>query len=1066
MRRRRVRKVLVWGFLFVASVLAGAIGFAYTYITDSDTLAALIRDEAPRYLPGTRLQVDRVLLRPLVGDVELRGTTLWQRIDGANVAAVSIPWLQIRSDFRSLLWGKIATREVVVAQPVLRLRRRADGTWNLQGLLADPWPKTNLPKPTVTVSKGEIVLTDGPKPGPILSDVWLKVEPLGDGSYKFEGSGRGVVFERMALAGTFQPKTGRLVLSQGDLTAVTISDALKGRMPSAAREAMEKAGLERGEVDFSLRHLTRDPGAAVPLDYEVDITLRDGAWKCPKLPFPLAGVSATATVTPGRVKIEKGEGNDGKTVVRMGPSWLSADDVAGGPMDLDLRVEHLDLDERLKATTPAKLLKLWDDFSPPGRKNLGQVDASARVTRGRAGDEAKYALDVDVRDVAITYFQFKYPLEHVRGKLICKDKKILVKNFSTLSVGGRPLTCDGTIDDPGPNAVVKLVFHSDAMPVDETLLAALPPEASKVVREFRPEGSVRGDAVVTRVPSPGGDPRGKVRVDAELDMNEGCSIRWKGLPYPIRNLAGHLTLHPDQWIFKGMKGANNHAKIAGEGEVRQVTPGKFAVDLTLSGADLPFDRQLRESLPREWEKTWGVLNPVGSARVDARIVLGPGKPDDYKFTITPDPDTYVHLRLVPAPGTEVLSRSGDGTVVLPKMEGVTGTFKFDNGVVTMTDVDFTFRQAPVHLASGQVTLRNDGSFNLVANDLAIRGLRLESELRKIMPPVMAQFARKLDDGKTFFAHGNMAIGWSGGVNDPAVCSWDHARVVFNDNAIAAGIPIEHIQGEVRDVEGRFDGRALALKGVVDLESVDIRGQHLTHLSTPLTVGRDKASLTSVAADFLGGKLYGDVSVTLDATPRYEATVKIDGARLEDYARTVVGHQDYKGEVYARGTITGLGQDLKTIQGEGEVHVMRGDFSKLPIYVKLINPLNTILRPKRGGFDAADMTFTIANGQALLEPIKLTSDTLSLEGSGTVNRLGSLDVQFKAVLGRDESGLLRGLNDALRLVEGQIYVIHVGGTAALPKITLGPLPGVTRGAGAVFRKLGDRREAKSADGSRR
>src|SRR3954471_6370154 len=123
-RRSRMRKILLWGFVFVASVLAGAIGFAYTYITDSETLATLIRDEAPRYLPGARVDVDRVTLRPLVGDVDLKQTTVWQKLDGKNFAALTIPWVQVRSDFRSLLWGKLSTREVVVAQPRLRIKPR------------------------------------------------------------------------------------------------------------------------------------------------------------------------------------------------------------------------------------------------------------------------------------------------------------------------------------------------------------------------------------------------------------------------------------------------------------------------------------------------------------------------------------------------------------------------------------------------------------------------------------------------------------------------------------------------------------------------------------------------------------------------------------------------------------------------------------------------------------------------------------------------------------------------------------------------------------------------------
>ena len=65
--------------------------------------------------------------------------------------------------------------------------------------------------------------------------------------------------------------------------------------------------------------------------------------------------------------IETAEGHDGKTVVRLDKSRLSASDPVLGPMDLNVRVEHLELDERLKAKTPKKLFKFWDDFSPADR---------------------------------------------------------------------------------------------------------------------------------------------------------------------------------------------------------------------------------------------------------------------------------------------------------------------------------------------------------------------------------------------------------------------------------------------------------------------------------------------------------------------------------------------------------------------------------------------------------------------------------------------------------------------------------------------------------------------------
>ena len=107
------------------------------YVTDSTTLAALIEAEIPRYLPGSRLVLGKVKNRLYWGEINLSHLSLMQTIDRKPFQAARIHWMRVRHDARAMLQGKVVLREVTVAWPVLRLRHRADGTWNLQGLLAE-----------------------------------------------------------------------------------------------------------------------------------------------------------------------------------------------------------------------------------------------------------------------------------------------------------------------------------------------------------------------------------------------------------------------------------------------------------------------------------------------------------------------------------------------------------------------------------------------------------------------------------------------------------------------------------------------------------------------------------------------------------------------------------------------------------------------------------------------------------------------------------------------------------------------------------------------------------------
>ena len=169
------------------------------------------------------------------------------------------------------------------------------------------------------------------------------------------------------------------------------------------------------------------------------------------------------------------------------------------------------------------------------------------------------------------------------------------------------------------------------------------------------------------------------------------------------------------------------------------------------------------------------------------------------------------------------------------MENVRGRFDFDNGKVAMRDVNFFFHGAPVQFASGEVMVEDSGRFALAVSDLWVKEIRLDSSLRNIMPPLMAQFALRLDDGRPFTARGNLQIGWSGVAGELAWCRFDKTRAVFIDNIIKAGIPLEHIQGQLEEVSGWSNGQAVEVQGIVRLGSVSLLGQQITELESPFQV---------------------------------------------------------------------------------------------------------------------------------------------------------------------------------------------------------------------------------------
>jgi hypothetical protein len=1063
---RRVAKFLFWTLLVLAAIVGGAAWFAYALVTDSETAARLIRAHAVRFLPGSALEMGKPNIGLLRGEVKIKDIALKQRIDGEPFVTAKVPWLSLRLDPRQLLHGKVVPREIDVSHPNLRLRRRKDGTWNLQGLLADPLPAVAIENPPpIVIRNGTVELVrddEGAKAPPapaapgdggvaILRDVMLRVEAAEGGRFHFEGTARGDLFDRLTLEGSIDPATGDVALT-GELSGLTLSEHLRRRLPAEARPAFDALALVRGEIDLEVARLAFHPRApaARRLDYDVLARLHGGVWECPMLPFPINDLSATVAIREGLVTIRHAEGYNGRSTVRAEGS-LAVACAGDAPFDLSLEVVNLELDQELREKTPAQFAELWDVFKP-----RGNVDASLRLVRHEADGPVDVKATVFCRDVAAVYRHFPYPLEHMSGRLDLDNRKLEV-DLKCL-IGEKPASMKGTIDDPGPDAVVRLDIRAESVPIDAAFMAALPPDVFKVVDRFHPSGSVRARVHVFRQPLVGPEikpkPEGQLTIDAILDLNPRCEITWADLPYPVRNLTGRLKLHPDLWEFENMRGHNGEEVITGNGRVQKLNepdlPGgepPLKIDLRIQAENLPFSEHLRKALQPAWQKTWAIINPTGSCDVDATIHIAPSRPDVTHIVISPRAESAVRL-VVPRP-PESGSGGGQIGVIELRMEDARGRFEFDNGKVAMKDVTFFFHGAPVRFTSGEVEVEDSGRFALAVNDLWIKDIRFDPGLRNIMPPFMALCAVRLDDGRPFTARGDLRIGWSGVPGEPAWCSWARTRVVFVDNSLKAGIPLEHIQGQLEQVSGWSDGRALEVHGIVRLASVSLMGQQVTELESPFHVERGLARLDDLRGRLLGGELTGKGMISLNDTPKYSTTLALRGAELQEFAKTQRGRQSYRGTLDAALELSGLGVDVRSVQGKGEAHIAQGDLGELPMVLRIAKFLNINLSPMasprntgKSAFDSADVAFRVVNGEAILDPIKFTGSAFSLQGRGTRDPLGNLDLRFKVLYGRDQYHV-PVISDVVRELSGQLFIVRVAGPSSSPKYELVPLPPVTR-----------------------
>jgi AsmA-like C-terminal region len=1037
--RRRLRKAAAWGFLLVLAVTLGGAIAAYFYATDSETLSELVRREAPRFLPGCRVDVAKVRVRPFLGEILVTNLLVSESDETVGQAARIL----VKYDPWAMTKGRFEPREVVVNKPLLRLRRRLDGSWNLQGLLADPWPVPmgGGTSPPIAIQQGTLELSeDGDRPPlALLHDVAITI-PAGAGSgapVSFDLTAKGDVFDRLHVEGTVDPKTGRVELKAGELVRLNLSESLRDRLPAQVRDALKLAGLAGGEVDAGLSSLSFDPLARPALHYSVSAQLRRGLWQCRKLPFPISEVSVDARARDGELIISRASGTDGKTSFGL-VGRATIGDPSRAPFACRLEATNLELDGRLRRFTPKKFQEIWDLYFPEvglsPTASAGRLNAVVNLARPSPGAEVDAVVDVTDLDVSVEYRHFAYKVDHVHGKIHATPKKMTLA--LNAMVGNGALVVEGDVDNPGPDAVARLDFLVESLPVDETLFRALPPDVRQVVNDFKPSGTVQGRAKLFREPplNPGEDPRGRVKFDAVVNLIPGrCSITWKELKYPVRNLTGTLEIHPNLWTFSRMHGNNGQAVITADGRVEQVRRNQFKVDLKLKAENLPFDQQLRDALPRPWQVTWETLNPTGASNIEADIDVVPGRlprAEHDRIEIRPLGQTGVKLQIrrEPRPGID------PGGHLILQMDDVTGQFIYDTAnspPTEMNEVGFNFAGSPVTFKHGRVDVKDSGEFSLGARQLEVSNLRLDELLRRKMPPEMAHAARRLDNIPIAKIRTDLGLGWSGKPGESPWCQWRDALVILDNNKVEIGadLGLDHIQGQLEKVSGAFNGQALEVHGKLNLDSVSILGQQVTGLTADVDLKDGLASLDKIEGTVLGGSLNGSLRASLDATPKYSLALSVEEADLHEYAQVLKGHQTFKGLVTAWVDISGQGDDPHTITGLGAARVVQGDLGRLPVALRFMNALK-LAKETRTAFDSADLAFRIKYGQTTLDPVHFFGNAFSLDGRGTLDVGGELDLKLRILAGRD-TWHLPVLSDFTRELSGQILVVRVHGPVGAP-----------------------------------
>lgn len=967
------RKWLVRGVVYGIVAVCAAGGALYQRWTNPVAVREHVMGKLGYLFPGAQVSVDSARLR-LLGGIQVNDLRLTRRDDPEQDEFLHVPSAVFYHDKEKLLEGELTIRKMELYRPRLRVRRGRDGHWNVQGL-SRGLPPTGL-LPTIVIHQGTVLFEDrsvGGK-GPPLEirdvEVTLINDPLP--TVTIRGAAQSDVLGRLACQGAWQRPTNAVDLHLQAL-GVPINPTLVRRL--AGVDVYRKLGdlVLQAKADLKGRVALR-PGAAPFYDVECKVT--DGKVQHPDLPLPLEGLAARARCCAGELRLLELTARSGFAQVRArGTGRLPA---LERNFEIHLDVKHLPLCEEMCARLPEKLRRLHQMYRPSGPATL-QLSCARRDGEWAAlADGSPPRISLRPEGLSIAFVRFPYPLERLTGTL---DYNLLNRHTQvdvTGYAGDRPVVLRGHWRGEREQAEARLDLIATDVPIDEKLLQALPEKMQRVARSFRARGKLDLKAHISHDP---GAPATEYRNAYHCRFHDAV-IQWDDFPYPLENVSGVLNIYPKHWEFHEFQGTHRggHVLLHGRSTPRRGPSGEttFGVFVEITGRNVALDGELHQALGRlpSLQKAWETFRPQGRLTFTASVNRPSPLPEELEVQVD-------------ARGCAVQP------VFFPYLlHDLSGHFRFQNGRLTLTKLRGRHGEAALLADEGTAYLHKGGYWAELKNLHAER-LRLDDDLIAALPRKLKTTAHalKLDGPLRLETH--LVVRQLPEPGSSPDVYWD-GTLALEGASLQTGFELSGVAGTLA-CRGLYSGQQLqGVEGNVLLREATAFKQPFRNVHAPFHVRKETPDvlLVGLRAPIFGGDLTGQVRLDLNSSLRYELDLTASQIDLQEFGRHNLPRSAISGVAVGRLHLTGQGNTLDSLDGNGTLDMPNGKLSQLPFLLDLLKFLG-LHWPDRTLFEEMHAQFGIHGRRVNVRRMELLGNVVSLSGQGEFNLDGS-DVQLDCV----------------------------------------------------------------------
>jgi hypothetical protein len=806
------------------------------------------------------------------------------------------------------------------------------------------------------------------------------------------------------------------------------------------------------DVDFRIQHLSPESKP----DVRMLVTLTGGEITNTALPFPLTDLGGQIEYTANRVVLRGVNAKNGPTRVTVNGTVAKPGEATAGKIDVS--VENLACDDRLRSRLSASFGKIYDMNHPKGN-----LDVSVSFVSSREGKWTSRNLVVTAKKCSVLHDVFPYPIRDAVGSIRQEGRDLRLNILGY--VGTRPITIQGLVTNPGPEAHIVLNIDVEKLPLDQQFLKACNPQLQKILLTMGLTGLVDAHWTLERKPGLGQ----KMKPHLIGSLHDATMI-YQHFPYRIENLSGELEFDGLDWEFRNLKGTHGPAKLTAFGTYRKSRgPGDMQLQITTENA--PIDQSLYLALTPQLKELWEQFSPSGTIEKSVtRVSLLEGQPASISLPEVRIKDGSVLCREFPYQLNEIRAEY----VYMPAVRKTESAW--------LTIKSFAGRHDQTRITGdGYVEIGAAGGWRFHLDKWNAEDLVPDNSLLRACGTGLREVFASFDPNQTIDVEGELELRGTGNPKDPITAAW-YTESELSGGKLLLGMDLDDVHGTIKS-RGTWNGIEADVDGWVDFSTLTVYEEKRFRLSDVkgpfamkkgvLTAGASRviARPTRFVADkdeqitarFLNGDLAINVEALFNEVPEYRLSIDLQAGQLERFAQLYLrSSEKLKGTINGWVTLQGKGESTKAMTGRGQMQISPAQLYELPVIFQVLTQLHTLnpKSPDSAAFNYALARFRIGNDRFFFDAIDLVGSQLQLQGRGLATFDGRLSLTFASILQRsmvsrsqvwipivtEAAGLFSGVTDLVGVA------VEVTGTTDNPRTRIIPGRNIDQALRSVFESI--------------